>query len=137
MMSSFLALTEAWHTSGATVADSGVTRVDLSMHSRHQRRAPGGTWRRYRRLARESKSPRFISMEVFGLSGWQLLSIGIGGLVFLFTMGMFLYSSMYYKAGPNEVLIISGRGQTHVKDGRAERLGFRLLQGGGTIVWPI
>ena len=76
-------------------------------------------------------------MEIFGLTGWQVVALGLVGLVVLFLLAMVVYGSMYQKAGPNEVLIISGRGQTRQAEGRSDHLGFRLVQGGGTIVWPI
>ena len=70
-------------------------------------------------------------------SGWIIAAIGLGGLGLLFMLALIVYGSMYQKAGPNEVLIISGRGQTRAKHAGEEHLGFRLVQGGGTIVWPI
>jgi flotillin len=40
--------------------------------------------------------------------------------------------------GPNEVLIISGRRRTVTgPDGRRRTVGYRLVHGGGTFVWPI
>ncbi|HKV39961.1 MAG TPA: SPFH domain-containing protein [Blastocatellia bacterium] len=76
-------------------------------------------------------------MQIFGLTGWEVVALGLAGLAVLFVLALIIYASMYQKAGPNEVLIISGRGQTKLKHGDEEKLGFRLVQGGGTIVWPI
>jgi len=70
-------------------------------------------------------------------SGWWIAAISLGGLGLLFMLALIVYGSMYQKAGPNEVLIISGRGQTKTKRQGDDDLGFRLVQGGGTIVWPI
>jgi flotillin len=70
-------------------------------------------------------------------SGWVIAALALGGLALLFVMALIVYGSMYQKAGPNEVLIISGRGQTKAKHAGEDHLGFRLVQGGGTIVWPI
>jgi len=49
-----------------------------------------------------------------------------------------LWAWRYTKAGPNEVLIISGRPRTVVDpDGKRRTIGYRLVRGGGTFVWPI
>ncbi len=66
--------------------------------------------------------------------GWEIWAGGVVGVVVLFISTLAIYASMYQKAGPNEVLIISGR-KTSV-DGGAQ-VGFRLVQGGGTLVFPI
>src|SRR5580693_5354710 len=76
-----------------------------------------------------------ICMDSIGLWGWA--AIALLGLAFIFFAALIIYGSMYQKAGPNEVLIISGRGHTHLEAGDDAKLGFRLVQGGGTIVWPI
>lgn len=48
-----------------------------------------------------------------------------------------IWAAKYTKCGPNEVLIISGRKRT-VKDERGKMvLGYRIVKGGGTFVWPI
>jgi len=47
---------------------------------------------------------------------------------------MAIWAARYVKAGPNEVLIISGR-QRQLPDGR--RLGSRCVGGGGTFVLPV
>ncbi|MEO7994289.1 MAG: SPFH domain-containing protein, partial [bacterium] len=41
------------------------------------------------------------------------------------------------KAGPNEVLIISGSPRTYRDEKRAERKGFRLVKGGSTFYFPL
>ncbi|HEY6330484.1 MAG TPA: SPFH domain-containing protein [Blastocatellia bacterium] len=71
-------------------------------------------------------------LGVWGIAGILILALGL-----LFFVALLVYGSMYQKAGPNEVLIISGRGHTHLEAGADAKLGFRLVQGGGTIVWPI
>lgn len=49
-----------------------------------------------------------------------------------------VWAVRYTKVGPNEVLIISGRRRTVTgPDGRPRILGYRLVHGGGTFVWPI
>lgn len=49
-----------------------------------------------------------------------------------------VWAVRYTKVGPNEVLIISGRRRTVTgPDGRRRTVGYRLVHGGGTFVWPI
>ena len=49
-----------------------------------------------------------------------------------------LWAWRYTKAGPNEVLIVSGRRRTVVgPDGKKRSVGYRTVRGGGTLVWPI
>lgn len=66
--------------------------------------------------------------------GWEIWAGGVVGVVVLFISTLAIYASMYQKAGPNEVLIISGR-KTAVAG--SSEVGFRLVQGGGTLVFPI
>lgn len=68
---------------------------------------------------------------------WLLYAaVGIVGL------GLFIiviYSKLYRKVGPNEVLVISGgRGETITdEDGERRRLGFRIVKGGGSLINPV
>jgi flotillin len=49
-----------------------------------------------------------------------------------------VWAVRYTKVGPNEVLIISGRRRIVTgPDGRRRAVGYRLVHGGGTFVWPI
>ena len=58
----------------------------------------------------------------------------VTGLLVLFFITL---AARYTKVGPNEVLVISGRRRT-VSDARGRRVvGYRILQGGGTVVWPV
>ncbi len=60
-------------------------------------------------------------------------------LFFVLLVLAFVYSGRYKKVGPNEVLIISGRG-TMVTDsttGVTRRRSFRIVRGGGTFIWPV
>jgi flotillin len=49
------------------------------------------------------------------------------------------YASRYKKVGPNQVLVISGRRREYVNPvtGQKERVGFRVLRGGGTFIIPV
>jgi hypothetical protein len=54
-------------------------------------------------------------------------------LVLAMIVFMVIALSRYMKVGPNQVLIVSGR-KVHLPDGRC--VGFRLVKGGGTFVFP-
>src|SRR5215470_4113928 len=65
----------------------------------------------------------------------------IGGVVAFLFVGLIFISiwvSRYKKVGPDEVLVVSGR-RNVIKDGdgKTHVVGFRLVRGGGTFVWPI
>ena len=62
----------------------------------------------------------------------------LGIMVAVVIIFISIYASRYVKAGPNEVLVISGRRRTLVsEDGRRQSVGFRIRVGGGAFVWPI
>lgn len=64
--------------------------------------------------------------------------LAFGAIAVLFVLAL-IFASRYTKVGPNEVLIISGRRGERVIDenGRERLLGFRMVKGGGSIVWPV
>lgn len=65
--------------------------------------------------------------------GWTIAAgVVLAGAAFA------VWALRYTKVGPNEVLIISGRRRT-VPDpsGGRRTVGYRLVHGGGTFVWPI
>jgi flotillin len=55
-------------------------------------------------------------------------------LVLVMIVFMVTALSRYVKVGPNQVLIVSGR-KVQLPDGRC--VGFRLVKGGGTFVFPV
>ncbi len=58
--------------------------------------------------------------------------------IVFFPVTLAVAAARYVKAGPNEVLIISGRKTTFVdSDGQRRESGYRIVRGGGTVVWPI
>ena len=67
-----------------------------------------------------------------------MIVLVVGGLLFMIFIFIVLFAARYTKVGPNEVLIVSGR-QHKVSDGagREKQVGFRIVKGGGTWVWPI
>lgn len=57
---------------------------------------------------------------------WALLIAAIAGVVAALIITLIIAAASYRKAGPNEVLVVSGGGREP-----------RLIHGGGTIVWPV
>lgn len=68
----------------------------------------------------------------------QAVLVAVGMLFVLIVMAGF-YASRYKKVGPNQVLVISGRRREYVNPvtGQKERVGFRVLRGGGTFIIPV
>lgn len=63
--------------------------------------------------------------------------VGIIVLAALVVIFLIIIAARYTKVGPNEVLIVSGRERT-VRDAQGVRtVGYRIVRGGGTVVWPI
>ena len=60
-----------------------------------------------------------------------------GVLVVVFFLGFAIFASRYVKVGPNEALIISGRQRTMQTPQGARAVGFRIVKGGATFVWPV
>ena len=60
--------------------------------------------------------------------------IAVAGIALVMFAFIAIFLSRYAKAGPNQVLIISGR-QHQLPDGT--RVGFRIVKGGGTFVFPV
>ncbi len=66
------------------------------------------------------------------------LPLIVFGLVFLFILIIIVIAKRIQKAGPNEVLVISGlRRWIRREDGTRFKVGFRMVKGGMTFVWPI
>lgn len=53
--------------------------------------------------------------------------------------GVGFYASRYKKVGPNQVLVVSGRRREVINPvtGQKERVGFRVVKGGGTFIIPV
>ncbi|MBM3238805.1 flotillin family protein [Candidatus Poribacteria bacterium] len=69
-------------------------------------------------------------MESIPLGLIPLVTIGVVAAVIILII---IYISRYNKCGPDEVLVISGRKRAR----KGEVVGYRILKGGGTFVWPI
>lgn len=64
-------------------------------------------------------------------------AIGIIIVILLFII-LGIIANRWVKVGPNHVLIVSGlKHKVRGADGRPMELGYRLLRGGGTFVWPV
>jgi len=60
------------------------------------------------------------------------------GILVIFFLLVWLVAHNMMKAGPNEVLVISGRRRwIKRQDGSRFLVGFRMLKGGRTFVWPV
>ena len=68
------------------------------------------------------------------MEGYGWMAFGSVSVVIVLIILLRMYANRYTKVGPNEVMVISGR-QHHTMDGRP--VGFRIVKGGGTFVWPI
>ena len=66
------------------------------------------------------------------------VAIGIILLVVIFLALAIAYSSRVKKVGPNEVLVISGRGEWR-QDPEAGHMksNFRIVTGGRSFIWPV
>ncbi len=69
---------------------------------------------------------------------WEAILIAFG-ILFVMFVGFGFYASRYKKVGPNQVLVISGRRRMIVSpvSGNRERVGFRVVKGGGTFILPV
>jgi flotillin len=58
-------------------------------------------------------------------------------VILLFVIGG-IFASRYTKVGPNQVLVISGRKRKVLDpDGKVRQVGYRIVKGGGVLVWPV
>jgi flotillin len=69
----------------------------------------------------------------------ELATFAIFTLFFVLLVLALIYASRYQKVGPNQVLIIAGRGTIFVDPttGKSQRRSFRVVRGGGTFIWPV
>jgi len=72
------------------------------------------------------------------IDGVLVAVIAVVAVLFVFLVLAIVYASRYKKVGPNEVLIISGRGAM-VADaaGQRTRRSFRIVRGGGAFILPV
>lgn len=72
-------------------------------------------------------------MDIFTMGAGIAVLVGIVLVVVLFIM-ISVFVSRYVKVGPDEALIVSGRKK---KLPNGQIVGFRIVRGGATFVWPI
>ena len=58
-------------------------------------------------------------------------------VVGVFVIGFAIFASRYVKVGPNEALVISGRKRQMQTAQGMRAVGFRIVKGGATFVWPV
>ncbi len=63
-----------------------------------------------------------------------LIIVGMAAMLLVLFVFLGIWASRYAKVGPNQVLIVSGR-KVHLPDGKV--VGFRIVKGGGTFVFPV
>jgi flotillin len=67
----------------------------------------------------------------------KAVAFGAVFVLLLFIIGG-IFASRYTKVGPNQVLVISGRKRRIIDpDGNVRQVGFRIVKGGGVLVWPV
>jgi flotillin len=71
---------------------------------------------------------------MFGGNPFGIVAIVVAAVVIVLFLGISLFVSRYVKVGPDEALIVSGRKK---KLSNGEVVGFRIVKGGATFVWPI
>ncbi|MEI6195478.1 MAG: SPFH domain-containing protein [Verrucomicrobiota bacterium] len=69
---------------------------------------------------------------------WLTVVGGVGAVIFVLFVFVLIWASRYTKAGPNQVLIISGsKRRLTDPDGNVRAVGFRVVKGGGTFGIPV
>ncbi len=70
---------------------------------------------------------------------WFEAILIVVGVLFTFFVLAGFYASRYKKVGPNQVLVVSGRRREMINPvtGQRERVGFRVVKGGGTFILPV
>ncbi len=63
-----------------------------------------------------------------------VIALVVGVVVLVLFLGISVFVSRYVKVGPDEALIVSGRKK---KLASGQVVGFRIVKGGATFVWPI
>ncbi len=67
-----------------------------------------------------------------------ILAVVIPAVVFILFAVLFVYASRVKKVGPNQVLVISGRGEGHRgREMEGVESKFRIVTGGRSFIWPI
>lgn len=68
----------------------------------------------------------------------QIIGLVVAAVIVAILLLAFAFAKRYRKVGPNQALVISGRGgRIATLEGSYDRRGYRIVQGGGTFIWPI
>jgi len=69
---------------------------------------------------------------------YSIVGLVVGSVVVVLFLFLFAMARRYRKVGPNQALIISGKGNRYrTAEGQVGTRGFRIVRGGGAFVWPI
>src|ERR1051325_10210680 len=69
---------------------------------------------------------------------YGMVAIAVAGILIVIFILLAVWASRYTKVGPNEVLIVSGMRKKIINpDGTVSDIGFRIVKGGGTFVFPV
>jgi flotillin len=68
--------------------------------------------------------------------GSEIVAILIPAVIFIVFALIFVYASRVRKVGPNEALVISGRGEGR-REGEEIESKYRIVSGGRSFIWPI
>ena len=63
-----------------------------------------------------------------------MITLGVAAMVFVLFVFIAVWARSYVKVGPNQALIVSGR---KVRRADGTWVGFRVVKGGGTFVFPL
>ena len=68
---------------------------------------------------------------------WTTVALIVVGLLANFVIFIIIFVTQYKKVGPNRILVVSGlKRRIWDKAGGSREVGFRIVKGGGTFVWP-
>ncbi len=70
------------------------------------------------------------SDPIVGVAGFVLAGLSV---MSLWVVMILIYASRFVKVGPNQALIVSGQ----KRPGRDGPVGYRIVIGGGTFIWPV
>jgi flotillin len=80
-------------------------------------------------------NPLLSELNIPNLGVLVIIVVGLLVVIFMF---LAMWASRYTKAGPNQVIVVSGRKHQYLDpDGTTRTRGFRIVKGGGTFVLPV
>jgi flotillin len=83
-------------------------------------------------------NPLHLLLSQISVSNLGVLVIFVVGILVVIFLFLAMWASRYTKAGPNQVIVVSGRKHKYLDpDGTVRVRGFRIVKGGGTFVLPV